>query len=80
MSRPKAPLRVLITGAAGQIAYSLIPLIASGSVFGSDQPIILHLLDIEPAKNVLQGVVMEIQDALYPLIQGTVCIHWYMSA
>jgi len=68
----KAPLRVLVTGAAGQIAYSLIPLIASGKTFGEDQPIILHLLDIEPMKTVLNGVVMEIEDALFPALHSVV--------
>lgn len=72
MSSAKAPLRVLITGAAGQIGYSLIPLLASGRVFGHDQPVILHLLDIEPAKNALSGVAMEIEDALFSLVHGVV--------
>jgi len=72
MAAEKAPVRVVITGAAGQIGYSLIPLVASGSVFGPAQPVILHLLDIEPAKKALEGVVMEIQDALYPLLAGIV--------
>lgn len=68
----KAPVRVLITGAAGQIAYSLIPLFAGGQVLGEDQPIILHLLDIEMAKQGLEGVVMEITDCAYPLVAGVV--------
>lgn len=72
MSAVKAPLRVMISGAAGQIGYSLIPLIASGSVFGADQPIILHLLDLEFAQKTLQGVVMEIDDCAYPLVQSVV--------
>jgi len=68
----KAPVRVLITGAAGQIGYSIIPLVANGSVFGADQPIILHLLDIPPAQKMLEGVVMEIEDCAYPLLRGLV--------
>lgn len=68
----KAPVRFLITGAAGQIGYSLIPLVASGAVLGPDQPVILHLLDIPPAQKVLQGVVMEIEDCNYPLVHGIV--------
>lgn len=63
-------IKVLITGAAGQIAYSLIPLICKGDVFGANQPIILHLLDIEPMKNVLDGVVYEIQDCAFPLVES----------
>jgi len=62
-------LRVLVTGAAGQIAYSLLPLLASGQVFGADQPIILQLLDIPPAETALHGVVMEIEDGAYPLVK-----------
>lgn len=70
MSEDKSPLRVLITGSAGQIAYSLIPIVARGDVFGRDQPIILHLLDIPPMKTVLDGVVMEIEDCSFPLLRG----------
>lgn len=70
MSNEKSPLRVLITGSAGQIAYSLIPIVARGDVFGKDQPIILHLLDIAPMKTVLDGVVMEIEDSAFPLLRG----------
>jgi len=66
------PLRVLITGAAGQIGYSLIPIVASGSVFGPSQRIILHLLDIEQAKKTLSGVVMELQDSVFPLLDSYV--------
>jgi len=68
----KTPLRVVITGAAGQIAYSLIYQVASGYVFGQDQPLILHLLDIAPMMGVLNGVVMEIQDCAMPLVRDTV--------
>jgi len=66
------PIRVVITGAAGQIAYSLIYQVASGYVFGKDQPIILHLLDIAPMMGVLYGVVMEIQDCAMPLVVDVV--------
>lgn len=66
------PLRVLITGAAGQIGYSLIPLFCDGKALGSSQSIILHLLDIPQAKEALQGVVMEIHDGSYPLVDGIV--------
>ena len=52
----KSPIRVAITGAAGQIGYSLLFRIASGAMFGPDQPVILHLLEIEPALPALQGV------------------------
>jgi malate dehydrogenase len=68
----KAPIRVAVTGAAGQIGYSLLFRIASGSMFGADQPVILHLIEIEPALPALQGVVMELQDCAFPLLKGTV--------
>lgn len=68
----KSPLRVAVTGAAGQIGYSLLFRIASGSMFGADQPVILHLIEIEPALPVLQGVVMELQDCAFPLLKGIV--------
>jgi len=68
----KAPLRVVVTGAAGQIGYSLLYQIASGYVFGMDQPLILHLLDITPMMGVLGGVVMEIQDCAMPLVRDVV--------
>ncbi|XP_026685568.1 malate dehydrogenase, cytoplasmic-like isoform X2 [Diaphorina citri] len=64
------PIRVVVTGAAGQIAYSLIYQIAKGDVFGPNQPVILHLLDITPMMGVLQGVVMEISDCALPLVRG----------
>ncbi len=60
------------SGAAGQIGYSLIPLVCKGDVFGPAQPVILHLLDIPPMKGVLDGVVMEINDCAYPLLLDTV--------
>jgi len=68
----KAPLRVAVTGAAGQIGYSLLFRIASGSMFGPDQPVILHLLEIEPALKALNGVVMELDDCAFPLLKGVV--------
>uniref|UniRef100_A0A8C6UMZ5 Malate dehydrogenase n=1 Tax=Neogobius melanostomus TaxID=47308 RepID=A0A8C6UMZ5_9GOBI len=63
------PIRVLVTGAAGQIAYSLLFSIAKGDVFGKEQPIILVLLDITPMMPVLEGVVMELQDCALPLLR-----------
>lgn len=68
----KAPVRVAITGAAGQIAYSLIFRIASGDMLGKDQPVILQLLEITPALEALNGVVMELNDCAFPLVQGVV--------
>ena len=64
------PVKIVITGGAGQIAYSLLPPLASGAVFGMDQPVILHLLDIPPAITALGGVVMELEDLAYPLLAG----------
>ncbi|XP_023697739.1 malate dehydrogenase 1Ab, NAD (soluble) [Paramormyrops kingsleyae] len=66
------PIRVLVTGAAGQIAYSLLYSIAKGDVFGKDQPIILLLLDIPPMLPVLDGVVMELQDCALPLLREVI--------
>ena len=67
-----APLRIAVTGAAGAIGYSILFRIAAGEVFGADQPVILHLVDIEPAMNILQGVVMELDDCAFPLLKGIV--------
>ena len=67
-----APKRVLITGAAGQIGYALAPQVCRGAMFGPDQEIILHLLDIPPAETALGGVAMELIDAAYPLVKGIV--------
>jgi len=67
------PVRVVVTGAAGQIGYSLIYMISSGYVFGPEQPIILHLLDITPMMGVLGGVAMEIDDCALPLVKEVVC-------
>src|SRR5687767_7099792 len=66
------PIRVAITGAAGQIGYSLLFRIASGAMFGPNQPVILHLIEIEPALKALNGVVMELDDCAFPLLKGVV--------
>ena len=66
------PIRVAVTGAAGQIGYSLLFRIASGSMFGPQQPVILHLIEIEPALPALQGVAMELDDCAFPLLKGIV--------
>ena len=68
----KTPIRIAITGAAGQIGYSLLFRIASGAMFGPEQPVILHLIEIEPALPALGGVVMELQDCAFPLLKGIV--------
>ena len=68
----KAPVRVAVTGAAGQISYSLIFRIASGSMLGPDQPVILQLLEIPLAMNALQGVLMELNDCAFPLVAGVI--------
>ncbi|MCS7090063.1 MAG: malate dehydrogenase [Verrucomicrobiota bacterium] len=68
----KSPLRVAVTGAAGQIGYSLVFRIAAGEMFGPDQPVILHLIEIESALPALQGVVMELEDCAYPLLRGVI--------
>jgi len=65
----KTPVHIAVTGAAGQISYSLLFRLASGSLLGSEQPIILHLLEIPPALPALQGVVMELKDCAYPLLR-----------
>jgi len=68
----KSPVRVAVTGAAGQIGYSLLFRIASGEMLGKDQPVILQLLEITPALKALQGVVMELEDCAFPLLTGVV--------
>ena len=68
----KAPVRVAVTGAAGQISYSLLFRLAAGEMLGTDQPIILQLLEITPALEALQGTVMEIEDCAFPLVAGIV--------
>ena len=68
----KQPVRVVITGAAGNIGYAMAFRIASGSMLGPDQPVILQLLEITPALQALQGVVMELNDCAFPLLAGVV--------
>ncbi|SOJ56606.1 Malate dehydrogenase [Mycobacterium simulans] len=65
-----SPLKVAVTGAAGQIGYSLLFRLASGSLLGPDRPIELRLLEIEPALKALEGVVMELDDCAFPLLSG----------
>ena len=71
---PKAPMRVAVTGAAGQIGYSLLFRIASGEMLGKDQPVILQMLEIpdEKAQKALKGVMMELDDCAFPLLHGMV--------
>jgi malate dehydrogenase len=68
----KSPLKIAVTGAAGQIGYSLIFRLASGEMFGVDQPIVLHLIEIPNALGALDGVVMELHDCAFPLLQSVV--------
>jgi len=68
----KNPIRVAVTGAAGAIGYSILFRLASGEVFGADQPVILHLVDIEPALPVLNGVMMELDDCAFPALSGMI--------
>ncbi len=68
----KSPVRVAVTGAAGQIGYALLFRIAAGDMLGKDQPVILHLLEITPALDALKGVVMELDDCAFPLLAGVV--------
>jgi malate dehydrogenase len=68
----KSPLRVTITGAAGNIGYALLFRIANGDLFGADQPVILQLLEITPALKALEGVAMELDDCAFPLLSGMV--------
>ena len=72
MIMSNAPLHVAVTGAAGQIGYSLVFRIASGAMFGPAQSIILHLIEIEPALASLNGVVMELSDCAFPLLKGVI--------
>jgi malate dehydrogenase len=69
----KAPVRVAVTGAAGQISYSLLFRIAAGEMLGKDQPVILQMLEITPALEALKGVAMELEDCAFPLVAGMVC-------
>src|SRR2546422_5564842 len=66
----KSPLKIAVTGAAGQIGYSLIFRIASGEMFGPDQPLALHLIEIPNALGALEGVVMELDDCAFPLLKS----------
>lgn len=68
-----SPVRVTITGAAGQISYSLIFRIAAGEMLGPNQPVILQMLEITPALDALKGVAMELEDCAFPLVAGIVC-------
>ncbi|HIT77135.1 MAG TPA: malate dehydrogenase [Candidatus Avipropionibacterium avicola] len=68
----KTPVKVAVTGAAGQICYSLLFRIANGDLLGKDQPVALHLLEITPALKALEGVVMELDDCAYPLLDNVV--------
>jgi malate dehydrogenase len=66
------PIHVAVTGAAGQIGYSLVYRIANGDLFGPNQPVILHLLEITPALKALDGVAMELDDCAFPMLKGMV--------
>lgn len=66
----KEPMRVAVTGAAGQIGYALLFRIAAGDMLGKDRPVILQLLEIPPAMKALEGVVMELEDGAFPLLHG----------
>jgi len=66
-------MRVAVTGAAGQICYSLLFRIANGDMLGYDQPVILHLIDIPQAQKALTGVAMELGDCAFPLLRDIVC-------
>jgi malate dehydrogenase len=68
----KSPMRVAVTGAAGQIGYALLFRIANGDLLGKDQPVILHLLDLPVAQKALGGVIMELNDCAFPLLAGVV--------
>lgn len=68
----KSPIKVAITGAAGQIGYALVFRVASGAMFGPDQPVALHLIEIPPALDALKGVVMELDDCAFPLLTNIV--------
>ncbi|MEZ5963293.1 MAG: malate dehydrogenase [Planctomycetota bacterium] len=68
----KQPKRVAVTGAAGQIGYSLLPRIAAGDIFGPDTPVVLQLLEVTPVLQALEGVKMELEDCAFPLLRGVV--------
>ena len=67
---PASPVHVTVTGAAGQIGYALVHRVASGQLLGPDQPVVLRLLEIEPAMGALEGVVMELEDGAHPRLAG----------
>lgn len=67
-----SPVRVAVTGAAGNIGYAILFRIANGDLFGPEQPVILHMLEITPAMKALEGVAMELEDCAFPLLQGMV--------
>lgn len=67
-----SPIRVAVTGAAGNIGYAILFRIANGDLFGPDQPVILHMLEIPPAMKALEGVAMELDDCAFPLLKGMV--------
>src|SRR5881396_3974174 len=75
MSGGRVPIQVSVTGAAGQIGYSLLFRIARGDMFGPDQPVVLRLLEIEPAMKALEGVAMELDDCAFPLLLDMVLTH-----
>src|SRR5439155_401923 len=68
----KTPIKVAVTGAAGHIGYALVFRIASGQMFGPDQPLLLHLIEIPAALGALNGVVMELDDCAFPLLQSVI--------
>ena len=68
----KSPIKVAVTGAAGQIGYALVFRIASGEMFGPEQPLVLHLIEIPSVLSALAGVVMELQDCAFPLLESVV--------
>ena len=68
-----SPVRITVTGAAGQISYSLLFRIAAGEMLGPNQPVILQMLEITPALDALKGVAMELEDCAFPLLAGMIC-------
>ena len=69
----KSPVRITVTGAAGQISYALLFRIAAGEMLGPDQPVVLQLLEIPPAMKALKGVAMELDDCAFPLVSEIIC-------
>jgi malate dehydrogenase len=70
MSTTKAPVKIAVTGAAGQIGYAMLFRIASGQMLGPDQPVIIHAIELPQALKALKGVAMEIDDCAFPLLRG----------